>query len=590
MTPPSELDTVTAEPGLPDYLDNTAANDLSIDDDELLDDVEMSLFDHLEELRQRIFYSLIAVVIGIIGCFIFVKPLVQLLEVPAKGVKFLQLAPGEFFFVSLKVAGYSGLLVASPFVLYQIILFVLPGLTRREQRFIGPVVFGSTFLFLAGLVFSYSLLTPAALNFFINYGEDVVEQLWSIDKYFEFVLLLLFSTGLAFQIPVIQILLGLLGIVTAKQMLSVWRFVLLGAAVLGAVLTPSTDPLTQSLLAGAVIGLYFGGIGLVALLVNAKGLEKLIGLIINIITQPWQWLSRQFGRSSAQQKLVQAKNQSERLLSSPAVISQPLDNLSEASSIDVVANESSEESPAIPEIQAEIKNGSEPEDVNPLPVDAIDIENEQQESEVEEIQPDVTELNLEQNGSETSDPIPTSDAETQLNAEQLQARSPEDINNEPIEEQAAPPMLPQRLQSKAIGALFTLLDLWCEERGQVGIKWAVTLKLRGEDWVTTPDLSYISYERLPREWIVNEACPNPPELVIDIISAKQTFGELIDRSTDYLEAGVLRVWFVDIQAKSITVFYSDARPRTYTAAMTLTDSLLEGLELIPELVFPQTVK
>ena len=171
---------------------------------ELPDEVEMSLFDHLEELRQRIFYALIAVVLSVIGCFLAVKPIVQLLEVPAQGVKFLQLAPGEYFFVSIKVAGYSGLLLASPFVLYQIIQFVLPGLTRRERRLIGPVVLGSSVLFAAGIVFAYLLLIPAALNFFINYGADVVEQLWSIDRYFEFVLLLLFSTGLAFQIPIIQ--------------------------------------------------------------------------------------------------------------------------------------------------------------------------------------------------------------------------------------------------------------------------------------------------------------------------------------------------------------------------------------------------
>ena len=226
----------------------------------------MSLFDHLEELRWRIFYALIAVAVGITGCFIAVKPIVQLLEVPAQGVKFLQLAPGEFFFVSFKVAGYSGLVVASPFILYQIIQFVLPGLTRRERRLIGPVIVGSTFLFAAGLVFAYLLLIPAALNFFINYGEGVVEQIWSIDKYFEFVLLLLFSTGLAFQIPIIQVLLGFLGIVSSQQMLAGWRFVIVAAVVLGAVLTPSTDPLTQSLLAGAVLGLYFGGIGLVKLL------------------------------------------------------------------------------------------------------------------------------------------------------------------------------------------------------------------------------------------------------------------------------------------------------------------------------------
>ena len=234
--------------------------------DDLPDEVEMSLFDHLEELRQRIFYALIAVVLGVIGCFVAIKPIVQLLEVPAHGVKFLQLAPGEYFFVSIKVAGYSGLLVASPFILYQIIQFVLPGLTRRERRAIGPVVLGSSFLFAAGIVFAYLLLIPAALNFFINYGADVVEQLWSIDRYFEFVLLLLFSTGLAFQIPIVQVLLGWLGIVSSAQMLSGWRYVILGAAVLGAILTPSTDPLTQSLLGGAVLGLYFSGVGLVKLL------------------------------------------------------------------------------------------------------------------------------------------------------------------------------------------------------------------------------------------------------------------------------------------------------------------------------------
>ncbi|AOX02852.1 MAG: twin-arginine translocase subunit TatC [Moorea sp. SIO1F2] len=255
---PSELDTAPQE-----SLDTLKDPETYLD--EVPNDVEMSLFDHLEELRKRIFYSLIAVFLSMAGCFVAVKPIVQLLEIPARGVKFLQLAPGEYFFVSLKVAGYSGLLVASPFILYQILLFVLPGLTRRERRFIGPVVLGSTVLFFLGLVFAYIALIPAALNFFISYGADVVEQLWSIDKYFEFVLLLMFSTGLAFQIPVIQMLLGFLGIVSSKQMLSGWRTVVLGAAILGAVLTPSTDPLTQSLLGGAVLGLYFGGIGMVKL-------------------------------------------------------------------------------------------------------------------------------------------------------------------------------------------------------------------------------------------------------------------------------------------------------------------------------------
>lgn len=263
MTAPSELET-TPTPAIAE--DSPADLTASETDENAIDDIEMSLFDHLEELRQRIFYSLIAIAICIIGCFVTVKPLVQFLEVPAKGVKFLQLAPGEYFFVSMKVAGYSGLVLAAPFILYQIVAFVLPGLTRREKRFLAPVVLGSSVLFLAGLAFSYALLIPAALNFFISYGAEVVEQAWSIDRYFEFVLLLMFSTGLAFQIPVIQALLGFLGIVSSETMLSGWKYVLLGSAILGAVITPSTDPLTQSLLGGAVLGLYFGGIGIVKLL------------------------------------------------------------------------------------------------------------------------------------------------------------------------------------------------------------------------------------------------------------------------------------------------------------------------------------
>lgn len=234
--------------------------------DQLPDEVEMSLFEHLEELRLRIFYALIAVAIAALGCFLLVRPLVRLLEVPAQGVKFLQLAPGEFFFVSIKVAGYSGMVLASPVILYQIVQFVLPGLTRKERRLLAPVIFGSSILFFAGLFFAYIALIPAALNFFINYGSDVVEQSWSIDKYFEFVLLLLFSTGLAFQIPIIQLILGFLGIVSSAQMFAGWRYVVLASVIMGAVLTPSTDPLTQSLLAGAVLGLYFGGIGAVKLL------------------------------------------------------------------------------------------------------------------------------------------------------------------------------------------------------------------------------------------------------------------------------------------------------------------------------------
>lgn len=229
-------------------------------DPDFPDELEMSLMDHLDELRGRLFVSVIAVVICIAGCFTIVNPIVELLEVPAGAVTFLQLSPGEYFFVSMKVAAYSGLLLATPFLVYQIARFVTPGLSISEQRFFGPVVLGSGVLFLGGLVFSYYLMIPAALNFFISFGEGVVAQAWSIDKYFEFILLLLFSTGLAFQVPILQAILGMLGLVTSKQMFQAWRYVVLGSVIAGAILTPSTDPLTQSLLAGAVTLLYLVGI------------------------------------------------------------------------------------------------------------------------------------------------------------------------------------------------------------------------------------------------------------------------------------------------------------------------------------------
>lgn len=234
----------------------------------LPEDKEMSIYDHLEELRERIFVSVLAVGAAIVGCFAYSKDLIMILEAPVRtqGVRFLQLAPGEFFFTTLKVSGYCGLLLGSPVILYEIIAFILPGLTRSERKFLGPIVLGSSILFYAGIIFSYLVLTPAALNFFVNYAEGVVESLWSIDQYFEFVLVLMFSTGLSFQVPVIQLLLGQIGLVSSDQMLSIWRYVVVGAVIAAAIVTPSTDPLTQMLLAGPLVGLYFGGAWTVKLL------------------------------------------------------------------------------------------------------------------------------------------------------------------------------------------------------------------------------------------------------------------------------------------------------------------------------------
>ncbi len=233
--------------------------------EELSQDKQMPFLDHLEELRQRVFKSLLAIVFGAIISLVLVKPLVKALEAPAGSIHFLQLAPGEFLFVSIKVAGYAGLIIALPYLVLQILLFVLPGLTQREKKLIAPAVAGSAILFLIGIFFAWGTLVPAALKFLVNYGADVVEPLWSIEKYLDFVLLLMVGTGLSFQVPILQFLLGVLGIVKWKQMLSAWRWVVILSAIAGAIITPSTDPITMLLLSGSISVLFLFGVLLVAI-------------------------------------------------------------------------------------------------------------------------------------------------------------------------------------------------------------------------------------------------------------------------------------------------------------------------------------
>lgn len=172
-----------------------------------------------------------------------------------------------------------------------------------------------------------------------------------------------------------------------------------------------------------------------------------------------------------------------------------------------------------------------------------------------------------------------------LTLKEFLAMPESDITYELVEGEAIPKMSPKRFHSRVTGALYTLLNQWCPQRGEVNPEWAIALKRQGEDWVPVPDLTYVSYQRLPVEVMEDEACPVPPELVIEIISQGQRFGQLVKKATDYLEAGVSRVWIIDPQARSITVFYPDAPPRTYTKDELLTDSLLEGLRLTPQQIF-----
>ncbi len=160
-----------------------------------------------------------------------------------------------------------------------------------------------------------------------------------------------------------------------------------------------------------------------------------------------------------------------------------------------------------------------------------------------------------------------------------------DITYELVDGQAIPKMSPKKFHSTLTRALLFLIYGWCEDKGEVCPEWSIILTRNGRNWVPTPDLLYISYERLPESWNENEACPIPPDLAIEIISPGQTFGEMALKAQDYLNAGVLRVWVVDSKARSITVFYPDAAPKTYMGEEVITDSLFESLQFTVEAVF-----
>jgi sec-independent protein translocase protein TatC len=230
--------------------------------------LELPFSEHISELRQRILFIFVTISCLTIISFIEVKNIVKTLEYPINNVRFFQNSPGEYFISTIKISFYTGLLFTGPFSISQAILFLLPGLTKKEAKVILPLLISSLILFGLGITFSYYTLIPAALSFFLNYSQEVIEPFWSFDQYFEFILVLFYSTGLSFQIPIIQILLGLLNIVSASQMLNAWKYVILFATILGAILTPSTDPLTQLLLSVAILMLYFTGLSILFLIKN----------------------------------------------------------------------------------------------------------------------------------------------------------------------------------------------------------------------------------------------------------------------------------------------------------------------------------
>lgn len=176
---------------------------------------------------------------------------------------------------------------------------------------------------------------------------------------------------------------------------------------------------------------------------------------------------------------------------------------------------------------------------------------------------------------------------TKLTLEEFLTLPEGDFTYELIEGEAISKMSPKRYHSRLAGTIYTLLNNWNNNKGEVGIEWAIILKRNGKDWSPVPDLLYISYDKLPPERFEDEACPFPPDLVVEIISVGQSFGDLSEKATDYLKAGIDRVWLVDSYGKSITIFYPNQPPQTKRGNDSLRDEVLPELNITVEQIFKQ---
>jgi Uma2 family endonuclease len=157
-----------------------------------------------------------------------------------------------------------------------------------------------------------------------------------------------------------------------------------------------------------------------------------------------------------------------------------------------------------------------------------------------------------------------------------------DITYELIDGVAVAKMSPKYFHSRSTGKLYAILNDWAVNSGRVGIEWAIDLT---DDFTPVPDLLYVSFDRLPATWAENAACPVAPELAIEIISPGQTFGQMIQKASIYLNNNVLRVWIIDPSAQSLTVFYTDIAPVTYTGEQLISDPIFQELSIVTNQLF-----
>lgn len=220
----------------------------------------MPLMEHLKEFRTRLIRAFIALFITTGISFIFARQVFVILLDPLGDVAVQALKPTESLSNYMKVALLCGVILAMPFIVYQIGRFITPGLTKRERRYLWVLVPGATLCFLTGVAFAYFVMLPAALPFLGSFMADLIEQNWAIGEYLSFVTSLLFWIGVAFELPLFVYFLAKAGVIDAQTLSKNRKYAVIAIAFLSAVITPTVDPLNMALVMGPLIVLYEVGV------------------------------------------------------------------------------------------------------------------------------------------------------------------------------------------------------------------------------------------------------------------------------------------------------------------------------------------
>jgi len=216
----------------------------------------MPLMGHLRDLRNVLIKCAVALAIGAVISFAFTTQILQLLVAPYGSI-LETIDPTENVTTYFRVALVSGAVLAMPFLIYFIWSFIAPGLEAKEKRYVRYVVPGATFLFLLGVAFAWGLMLPAAIGFLATFEPTIFKTSWRAAAYIPFVTSLLFWIGVAFELPLVIFFLAKLKIVTARKLLGWWRFAIVGAAIVAALITPTVDPFNMALVMAPLVLLYF---------------------------------------------------------------------------------------------------------------------------------------------------------------------------------------------------------------------------------------------------------------------------------------------------------------------------------------------